>query len=651
VRLRASLSTALAISTATAFTLAGQSPAESASAPAPAAAAPFDQAYSTSASGEVLHLNALGVAGMTGLADVGIGISTGTTSGSPSHAATADARNLDLALLGGQPSTILASASQTAPPDHPNPATDTSIPADLSPLLNLGISTANAHARTPAAADTCLPGTTALTRSDVTTAALTLLETSPTSSVVALPGTAKTAQASALVPTGTAGHRDVVAAVAGSLADVELFDGQVQISVAEAPILKATATGRPGGATVGWDAPLLKITVGGKETPLPVDGSPLNIVLPGDQGITLKLQLGQLENVVESADGTAASGTASVLNIEVGLGDATIADVDLFPFEVQAKAPTGGVTCAAGGSGGSDSDGDGLTDVQEDTLTHTDPRNPDTDGDGTNDGNEDPDADGLTNLEEVNGTENDAHGNEPTDPRDADSDDGGVDDGDEVVAGTDPNNGADDHPASGADSDGDGLTNEQEQQIGTDPTDPDTDGDGIGDGNEDPDGDGLTNLQEFSGSANTHYGNRPTNPLDADTDNDGLKDGREIELRTDPRDADTDNDRLKDGAEVKRHKTNPRKKDTDGDGLTDGQEVTGSANRRYDRCPTNPLRKDSDRDLLTDGEEVKRHRTNPCDKDTDDGGVRDGVEVKAGSDPLDPHSTPANARRAGRTTG
>lgn len=310
-----------------------------------------------------------------------------------------------------------------------------------------------------------------------------------------------------------------------------------------------------------------------------------------------------------------------------------------------------------------DTDGDGLTDEQEDTLTDTDPTDPDTDGDGLMDGVEDPDQDGLTNLEEVTGSENDDFDNETTDPLDPDTDDGGVTDGQETVDGTDPNNGADDD--TGPDRDNDGLTDEEEAFLGTDPTDADTDGDGVEDGQEDLDLDGLTNLQELRGSENGRYGNRPTDPRNPDSDNDGLGDGQEIVRRTDPRNADTDRDGLRDGAEVNRHRTNPllrdtdrdgladgrevnrlrtnpRAKDTDRDGLSDKQEVTGSKNKRYGRCATDPRRKDSDRDKLTDGQEVKRFKTNPCDRDTDNGGVRDGVEVEAGSDPLDPRSTPKN---------
>merc|ERR1739841_240613 len=85
----------------------------------------------------------------------------------------------------------------------------------------------------------------------------------------------------------------------------------------------------------------------------------------------------------------------------------------------------------------------------------------------------------------------------------------------------------------GADWDGDGLTNAEETAEGTDPTNPDTDNDGLPDGwevayglnpnsasdaNADPDGDGLTNSQEYAAG---------TNPNSADTDGDGTNDAQD----------------------------------------------------------------------------------------------------------------------------
>ncbi|MGJ8731689.1 MAG: beta strand repeat-containing protein [Cellulophaga sp.] len=88
------------------------------------------------------------------------------------------------------------------------------------------------------------------------------------------------------------------------------------------------------------------------------------------------------------------------------------------------------------------------------------------------------DNDGLTNDDEV------ALG---TDPNDADTDDDGVTDGQEVTDNTNPLDDCDSisgMPLDTSDCDDDGLTNEEENTIGTDPNDADTDKDGILDGQE-----------------------------------------------------------------------------------------------------------------------------------------------------------------------
>ncbi|MGE6761436.1 Ig-like domain-containing protein [Corallococcus interemptor] len=307
-----------------------------------------------------------------------------------------------------------------------------------------------------------------------------------------------------------------------------------------------------------------------------------------------------------------------------------------------------------------DSDNDGLTDVEE-AQYGTDPRNPDTDGDGLLDGVEvhsgrtdpldddsdddgvldgnedanhdgitqdtetdptlaDSDRDGLTDGVELGLTKPQGTGTDPavfvadadpattTDPLKADTDNGGVWDGIEdrnhngkVDPGeTNPLNAADD-----VDADGDGVDNATELELGLDPFNADTDGDGI------PDGlDGLT-----------------------DTDGDGLIDAR---------DTDSDNDGLLDGAEDANHdgitqdtETDRRKADSDGDGLLDGIEVLGEN-------PTHPLARDTDGDGLSDGEEDVNANgirdateSDPNNADTDGGGIPDGVEVKGGTNPLD----------------
>ncbi len=81
----------------------------------------------------------------------------------------------------------------------------------------------------------------------------------------------------------------------------------------------------------------------------------------------------------------------------------------------------------------------------------------------------------------------------------------------------------------------------------------------------DSDGDGLSDVRE------SELG---TDPYDPDTDKDQLSDGDEV-LRegTDPLNPDTDYDGLQDGPEVHQHQTNPLDRDTDDGGVADGHEV------------------------------------------------------------------------------
>lgn len=285
-----------------------------------------------------------------------------------------------------------------------------------------------------------------------------------------------------------------------------------------------------------------------------------------------------------------------------------------------------------------DCDNDGLTNGEEDANNNgsfdsgeTNADNPDTDGDGINDGDEldagsdplnscdpnpnalasnDCDNDGLDNTEEA------AEGTDPTNP---DTDGDGINDGDEVGNNTDPIDSCDPNVYANplGDCDNDGLTNGEEDTNNngvydaateTDASNPDTDGDGINDGDEldggsdalnpcdpnplaldsnDCDNDGLTNAEEATAG---------TDPIDSDTDNDGLLDGIEITDGSDPLNgcdpniyaiasADCDNDGLTNGeedvngnGETDEGETDANNADTDGDGILDGQEVDQNTN-------------------------------------------------------------------------
>jgi hypothetical protein len=207
-----------------------------------------------------------------------------------------------------------------------------------------------------------------------------------------------------------------------------------------------------------------------------------------------------------------------------------------------------------------DDDGDGVSNIDE-LMLGFDVSSADTDGDGVSDGD-------------------DAF---PLDPEEwSDTDVDGIGDN------------------SDDDIDGDGIDNEEEMEIGTDPRKADSDSDGVDDGvdicpvdyddgQEDADGDGI-------GDA-----------CDDDADGDGLSNGKEEAIGTDPLRRDTDSDGLGDRYEYD-HGTNPLKRDTDGDGVSD----------KWDNCPVdaNPDQKDSDGDGAGDA----------CDADIDGDGVANGSD-------------------------
>ena len=315
-----------------------------------------------------------------------------------------------------------------------------------------------------------------------------------------------------------------------------------------------------------------------------------------------------------------------------------------------------------------DSDGDGLPDGLEvgldapdnddtdltagtfrpdlDETTTTDPLKADTDGGGVDD-----------NLEDKNGNGRFDEGEcDPRDPLDdlycIDTDGDGVSDGDELDNGTDPED---------DDSDDDGVSDGHERALGTFPNNADTDGDGIPDGVEigltepegnntdssvfvpdadpstttdplrkDSDGGGLEDGEEDVNLNGAIDGTEtdPNDPTDdaRDLDNDGLTDAEEAVLGTDPEDPDTDDDGLTDGEEAGIGGTgsDPLDADTDGDGASDGDEVDAGSD---------PLVADTDGDGVNDGDELT-NGTDPTKADTDGDGLTDGQEQDLGTDPL-----------------
>ncbi len=135
----------------------------------------------------------------------------------------------------------------------------------------------------------------------------------------------------------------------------------------------------------------------------------------------------------------------------------------------------------------------------------------------------------------------------------------------------------------------------------------------------DTDGDGLTDSTETQIGTDIHK---------SDTDSDGLSDYTEfVILGLDPLLKDTDGNGIPDGEE-----------DSDGDRLSNAEE---------EEYGTNPIFTDTDFDGLSDYSELMIYKTLPMDADTDQDGASDGREVLAGTDPLVKKETFVTVRESG----
>ncbi len=176
------------------------------------------------------------------------------------------------------------------------------------------------------------------------------------------------------------------------------------------------------------------------------------------------------------------------------------------------------------------------------------------------------------------------------------------------------------------DTDGDGIPDDVEIKIGTNPNDADSDDDGVPDGQEpnaaiDSDGDGLINA------------------LDPDSDNDGLFDGTELGLGCMGKGTDASLGHCRPDADMGKTVTDPLNRDTDNGGVSDGSEDF-NLNGAIDPGESDPTVGhgaddkgvvDTDGDGLSDGLEATLG-SNPKDGDSDDDGVLDGAEANPSDD-------------------
>jgi ELWxxDGT repeat protein len=235
------------------------------------------------------------------------------------------------------------------------------------------------------------------------------------------------------------------------------------------------------------------------------------------------------------------------------------------------------------------------------------------------------------------------------------------------------------------DDDNDGMSDEDEALIDTDPTNPDTDGDGFCDGNgtgdgncyAGPDSHPLDPLLPVNTDGDGFPDDDPDGEggliADDDDDNDGFLDTREMECESDPLNAtdipqDLDGDGICDAMDddidgdglfnlIENDSgiynssidtgTDPRNADTDGDGVCDGpaSPVTSNCTVGPDAFPLDPAaHTDTDGDGFPDELFGNSTSTPPLELDLDDDNDAwsDLDEAACGTDSLDDTSIPAD---------
>lgn len=357
-------------------------PAQAAPAAPAVAAAPAqtDTQYTASGDAKLLGVDAL-LAGQALLdADLTPSIIDVDSTGTPRSAATV--QNLDgSALVGNLPlGDILSTATQTAPPDNAQPLEAVLLDVPAEPVLALDVSRATAHARWPGDGVCLAPGED-IAHAYVETAGASVL-TDPAIGTVATVndsdgGATYTESFATLVDVADQAGHGVQNTSQTQIDGVTLLAGtpaELTIGISDNASLVATATGKAGGATAVYNAPVVNITTPDSSS---IPDIPLINLTPPDQladlldtitqgiedgldatlasagVIDVNIFLGEENLVVDAAaDGTSVSASTAVVRIEIvvlaAAGDPILdAVIEIGKLNSSASVPAGGVLCGS----------------------------------------------------------------------------------------------------------------------------------------------------------------------------------------------------------------------------------------------------------------------------------------------------------------
>ena len=193
------------------------------------------------------------------------------------------------------------------------------------------------------------------------------------------------------------------------------------------------------------------------------------------------------------------------------------------------------------------------------------------------------------------------------------------------------------------DQDKDAISDEDERRLGTNPAMDDSDEDGLKDNEElgpdlqnptDTDGDGVIDALDADDDNDTlptaQEQSLGTNPRNVDTDDDALSDALEAgenKIGTDPLNPDTDKDGISDGSEVGSEPSKPMDTDKDGtiDALDEDDDNDGIPSATEIQLSSDPLNPDSDGDGVSDSDELGDNPNLP--KDSDGDGIIDLIDA------------------------